>query len=67
MQTVFMSFKQGVISIFRGKPLKLVDQFIYLVSNISLTESDVNIHIGKIWIAIEKLLVIWKSDLSDKI
>ena len=36
----------GVIS-FNVKPLKLVDQFIYLGSNISSTESDVNIHIEK--------------------
>ena len=27
--------------------LKLVDQFTYLNSNISSTENDVNIHIGK--------------------
>ena len=32
-----------------GKTLKLIDQFTYLGSNISSTESDVNIHIGKAW------------------
>ena len=31
-------------------------QFIYLISNISFTESDVNIRVGK-----------FKSDISDKI
>ena len=46
-----------------GKPLKLIDQFIYLGSNISSTESDINIHIGKI----NGLMTIRKSDLSDEI
>ena len=47
-ETEFMSFKQdeAIISL-NGKPLKLVDQFIYLSSNITSTVSDVNIHIGK--------------------
>ena len=33
----------GAISLLNGKPLQLVDQFIYLNSNISSTESNVNI------------------------
>ena len=45
----FMCFKQDeAISTLNGKPLKLVDQFIYLGSNISFTESIVNIHLGKV-------------------
>ena len=28
---------------------------------------DVNINIGKVWIAIDRLTTIWKPDLSDKI
>ena len=41
-----MGFKQdGSISSLNGKPLKLVDQFIYLNSNISSTENNVKIHI----------------------
>ena len=32
-----------------GKPLKSVNQFIYLSSNISSTESEVNIRISKVW------------------
>ena len=47
--------------------MKLVDQFTYFSSNISSTESNVNICKGKLWTAIDKLSVIWKSDLSDKI
>ena len=67
-KTEFMYFKQdGAISTLNGKPLKLVDQFTYLCSNISLTESDVDIRIGKAGAAIDRLLVKWKSDLSDKI
>ena len=46
-KTDFMGFYQGVISSLKYKPLKLVDQFIYIGSNISSTENDVNIHIGK--------------------
>ena len=44
-----------------------MDQFIYLGSNISSTESDVNIRIGKAWTFIDRLTIIWKSDLFDKI
>ena len=44
-----------------SKALKLVDQFIYLGSNIPSTESNVNISIGKVWTAIDKL-TIRKSD-----
>ena len=32
-----------------GKPLKLVDQFTYLRSNISSTESDMKIRLAKVW------------------
>ena len=41
------SILQGAISILSGKPQKFIDQFIYLDSNISSTESNVNICIGK--------------------
>ena len=47
-QTEFMCFKQdGAISTLNDKPLKLLDHFRYLSSNISFTENNVNIHIGK--------------------
>ena len=43
-----ISFKQEVaISTSCGKPLKLLDQFIYLSSHISSTESDITIRIAK--------------------
>ena len=47
--------------------LKLVDKFTYLGSSVSSTETDVNIRLAKVWTAIDRLLIIWKSDLSDKI
>ena len=50
-----------------GKPLKLVDQFTYFGSNISSTESDIKICIANMWTAIDRLSIIWKPGLSDKI
>ena len=47
--------------------LKLVDQFICLGSNISSIEGNFNICIGKAWTSVNRLLTIWKSDLSDEI
>ena len=66
--TVLICLKQsGVISTLNYKPLKLVNYFTYLDSNISLTESDINICIGKAFTAIIRLLTIWKSNLSARI
>ena len=63
-----MCFKQeGAISTLGGKPLKLVNQLTYLGSNIKSTERDVYIHIWKVWTTINRLLIIEKSDLSNKI
>ena len=45
--------------------MKLVDK--YAFSNILSTESNVNIVIGKAWTAMERLLIIWKPDLSDQV
>ena len=67
-ETNSMCFKQeGILSTLGDKPLKFVDQIIYLSSNISSIESDVSICLAKAWNAIDRLLIIWKSDLSDKI
>ena len=66
-KTKFMCFKQDeAIFPLSGKPLKFVDQPTYLSRNISSAESGVNICTGKAWTAIDKLLIIWESDLSDK-
>ena len=58
---------ERAISTLNGGLLKLIDKFIYLGSSISSTESDVNIRLAKTWTAIDRLLIIWKSNLSDKV
>ena len=68
MQTIqYMGFDQrGHISTLNGGPLKLVDKFTYLGSNFSLTKNDINMWLAKAWTAINRLSVLWKSDLSNK-
>ena len=56
----------GDISTLDGTPLKLVDKFPYLGSSVSSTEKDIDMRITKACIAIDKLSIIWKSDLTDK-
>ena len=46
--------------------LKLVDKFTYLGSSILSTETDIDTWLAKAWTAINRLLVMWKSDLTDK-
>ena len=50
-----------------GMPLKLVDKFIYLGNSISSTECDVHIRITKAYTVNDRILIIRKSCLSDKI
>ena len=67
-KTEYMCFNQrGDISTRNGSSLKLVDKFTYLGSCVSSTETDINMQLAKTWIAIDRLLVIWKSNLIDKI
>ena len=47
--------------------LKLVDKFTYPGSSVSSTETDINMWLVKAWTAIDRLSVMWKSDLSAKI
>ena len=62
-----MCFNQaGNISTLDGTSLKLVDKFSNLGSSVSSTEKDINTQLTKTWTAIDKLLVIWKSDLTNK-
>ena len=56
----------GDISTLNGSSLKLVDKFTYLGSSVSSTETDIDTQLAKTWIAIDRLSVIWKSDLTDK-
>ena len=51
----------------KGWALKLVDKFSYVGSRVSSTEKDINMRLTKAWRAIDRLSVIWKSDLTDKI
>ena len=57
----------SITSSINSKSPKLVYQFIYLSINISSTENNVNMQIGKTWTATDKLLTIWIFDLSDEI
>ena len=61
------SNQRGDISTLKGGPLKLVDKFTYLESSISSTENNINTWLAKAWTAIDRLSIIWKSDLTDKI
>ena len=56
----------GDISTLEGTFLKLVDKFTYLGSSVSSTEKDINTRLTNAWTAIDKLSIIWKSDLTDK-
>ena len=67
-KTEYMCFNQkGDMSTLNGGTLKLVDKFIYLKSSISSTENDINMQLAKAWTAINRLSIIWKSDLSNEI
>ena len=56
----------GDISTLDGTPLKLVDKFTYLGSSVSSTEKDIDTRLTKAWAAINRLSIIWKLDLTDK-
>ena len=51
----------GDITTVGGTPLKLVDKF-----SVSSTEKDIDTRLTKAWTAINRLSIIWKSDLIDK-
>ena len=66
-ETEFMCFNQkGDISTLDGTSLKLVDKFTYLGSSVSSTEKDIDTRLTKAWTAIDRLSIIWKSNLTDK-
>ena len=56
----------GNITTLDGASLKLVDKFTYLGSSVSSTEKDIDTWLTKVWTAIDRLSIIWKSDLTDK-
>ena len=65
-KTEYMCYNQtGDISTLDGTPLKLVDKFTYLGSSVPSTEKDIDTRLTKAWTAINRLSIIWKSDLND--
>ena len=66
-KTEYMCYNQtGDISTLEGTLLKLVDKFTYLGSSVESTEKDIETRLTNAWIAINRLSIIWKSDLTDK-
>ena len=66
-KTEYLSFNQrGNISTLNDSSLKLVNKFTYIGSNVSSTETDINLRLAKAWTAIDRLSIIWKSHLTDK-
>ena len=64
----YMYFNQEEeISTLNSSSLKLVDRFAYLGSSISSTKSDISMCLAKVWTAIDRLSIIWKSDISDEL
>ena len=67
-KTEYMCYNQtGDIATLEGTPLKLVDKFTYLRSSVESTEEDIETRQTKAWTAINRLSIIWKSDLTDKL
>ena len=65
-KTEYMCYNQtGDISTQDRTSLKLVDKFTYLGS-VSSTEKDIDTWLTKAWTAINKLSIIWKLNLTDK-
>ena len=48
-----------------GTPLKLVDKFTYLGSSVESTEKDIDTRLTKALTTINRLSIIWKSDLTQ--
>ena len=66
-KTEYMCYNQtGDITTLDGTPLKLVDKFTYLGSSVSSTEKDIDMRLTKAWTDIDRLTIIWKSDLTNK-
>ena len=66
-KTEYMHYNQtGDISTLDGTSLKLEDKFTYRGSSVSSTEKDIKTRLTKVWTAIDRLSIIWRSDLTDK-
>ena len=66
-KTEYVFFNQtGDIFTLDRTSLKLIDKFTYQGSSVSSTEKDIDTRLTKAWTAIDKLSIIWKSNLTDK-
>ena len=66
-KTEYMCYNHtGDISTLNGTSLKLVDKFTSLGSSVSSTKKDIDTQLTKAGTAIDRLSIIWKSDLTDK-
>ena len=66
-KTEYMCYNQtGDITTLDGTPLKLIDKFTYIGSSVSTTEKDIDTRLTKAWTAIDRLSIIRKSDLTEK-
>ena len=55
------------ISTLNSSSLNVIEKFTYLGSSVSSSERDIYTWLAKAWTSIDRLLVIWKSNLTDKI
>ena len=66
-KTEYMCFNQpGDISTLEGTSLKPVDKFTYLGSSVPSTKKDIDTRLMKAWTAFDRLSIICKSNLTDK-
>ena len=66
-KTEYMCYNEtGDISSLDGTSLKLIDKFTYQGSSVTSTEKDIDTRLTKAWTVIDRLSIIWKSDLIDK-
>ena len=66
-KTEYMCYNQtGNITTLDGASLRLEDKFTYLGSSVSSTENVIDTRLTKAWTAIDRLSIIWKSDMTDE-
>ena len=67
-KTEYMCYNQtSDITTLHGTPLILVDKFTYQGSGVSSTEKDIDTRLTKAWTAVDRLSMIWRSYLTDRI
>ena len=67
-KTEFMCYNTiGTMTLLIKHNIKEVEDFTYLGSNVASSEKDIDIRIGKVWRALNKLNQVWKSYLPDNL